>query len=93
MRRSRLALVSGSNVEAVERVGEIAERLAVRPAALRFLGGQDRVIDGFLGRFAAAEMQRQQFRDFVDAALVKLLERVARRRRDRRGDALPRRLP
>ncbi|MGH7114887.1 MAG: hypothetical protein ACREE9_10375, partial [Stellaceae bacterium] len=35
----------GQRVEAAERVAEIAERLAVGPAALRFLGGGDGMID------------------------------------------------
>ena len=47
----------GQQVEAVERVVEIGQRLAVGPAALRFLGGQDRAIDG-LFRFVAAILNR-----------------------------------
>ena len=35
------------NVEAMQRIAEIRQRFAVGPAALRFLGGLDGVIDHF----------------------------------------------
>ena len=67
----------GQQVEAVKSAIEISQRLVVRPAALRFFGCQDRVIDGFFRLVAAAEMQRQQFRDFVGAAGIEFLERMS----------------
>jgi hypothetical protein len=57
-------------VEAVQSIIEISQRLAIGPAALRFFSGEDRVVDGFFRLVAAAEVQRQQFRDFVRAAAV-----------------------
>jgi len=60
----------------VQRIVEIGDRLVIGPAALRFLSREDRIIDGFFRFVAATEMQCQQFRDFVAATAVKLLERV-----------------
>ena len=67
----------GQQVEAAERVVEIAQRLAVGPAALRFFRCQNRIIDRLLGLVAAAEMERQQFCHFVGATFVELLERLS----------------
>src|SRR5690242_12074276 len=49
----------GQQIEAVERVVEVSQCLAVGPAALRLLSGQDRVINRLLGLVAAAEVKRQ----------------------------------
>ena len=49
----------------------------IGPAALRFFGRQDRVIDRLFRVVAAAEMKRQEFRDFVDAAGIEFLERMS----------------
>ena len=66
----------GQEIKAVEGVVEISHRLAVGPAALRLLSCQDRIVDRLFRLVAAAEMQRQKFRDFVAAAAVKFFERV-----------------
>src|SRR5258705_11206595 len=49
----------------------------MRPPALRFLRGEDRVIDRLLGVVAPTEVERQQLRDFVDTAAVHILERLS----------------
>ena len=66
----------GHCVQAAKRVVEIGQRVAVGPAALRFPCGQDRKIDSPFGLVAAAEMQRQQFRDLFGAAAVQFLQRL-----------------
>src|SRR5258708_5782992 len=64
----------GQQIEAVEGIVEVSQRLAVGPAALRLLSRQDRVVNRLFRLVAAPEVQRQEFCDFVGPTAVKLLE-------------------
>src|SRR5882672_2506953 len=66
-------------IEAVERIAEIGQRLVVGPTALSFFRRQYRVIDGLLSLVAPAEVECQQFRDFLGTAAIQFFERVSDR--------------
>src|SRR5215831_20374729 len=67
----------GHGVEPAKGVIKIREGLAVGATASGFFRSSDRVIDGLFGLLAATEMDRQQFRDFLGASPIELLERMS----------------
>ena len=64
-------------VEAMERVIEIGQCVAVGPTALRFFCGQYRVINSLFDLIASTKMDGQEFRDFFCAAAIQLFERAS----------------